>query len=69
MRVASKKAGLCLALLLAASVLIIPSALCQSLPTFTNVIIVVGENKDFSSAYNSTNMPYLTPSPTRRASE
>ncbi len=54
-----KKAGLCLALLLAMSVLI-PSALCQGLPKFGNVVIVVGENKDFSTTYNSANMPYLT---------
>jgi len=54
-----RKAGLYLAVLLAASVLI-PSALCQSLPSFENVVIVVGENKDFSTTFNSGNMPYLT---------
>ena len=55
----SKKAGLYLALLLATSALI-PSALGQALPSFGNVVIVVGENTDFSTSYNSTNMPYLT---------
>ena len=59
MKELSKKAGLSLALLLAASALV-PSAFCQSLPSFGNVVIVVGENKDFSAAYNSANMPYLT---------
>ena len=55
----TKKAGLYLALLLATSVLI-PSAFCQGLPTFGNVVIVVGENTSFSTSYNSSNMPYLT---------
>ena len=55
----SKKAGLCLALLLATSVLV-PSALGQGLPSFGNVVIVVGENKNYSTSYNSSNMPYLT---------
>lgn len=55
----AKKAGLFLLLLLATSV-VVPSALCQELPSFRNVVIVVGENKDFSTTYNSTNMPYLT---------
>jgi len=59
MKGSSKTAGLCLALLLATSVLI-PSALCQGLPKFGNVVIVVGENKDFSTTYNSANMPFLT---------
>ncbi len=54
-----KKAGPYLALLLAMSVLV-PSALCQGLPSFSNVVIVVGENQDFSTTYNSGNMPYLT---------
>jgi hypothetical protein len=55
----TKKAGLYLALLLATSVLI-PSAFCQGLPSFGNVVIVVGENTSFSTSYNSSNMPYLT---------
>ena len=55
----SKKVGLYLAVSLAASVLV-PSALGQGLPSFGNVVIVVGENKDFSTTYNSGNMPYLT---------
>lgn len=54
----SKKIGLCLALLVAALVLV-PAAFCQ-LPSFGNVVIVVGENQNFSTTYNSTNMPYLT---------
>lgn len=59
MKAFGKKVGLYLSLLLAALVLV-PSALCQGLPSFGNVIIVVGENTDFNTSYNSTNMPYLT---------
>ncbi len=59
MKELSKRAGLCLALLLATSALI-PSALGQGLPAFTNVVIVVGENQNYSTSYNSSNMPYLT---------
>ncbi len=51
--------GICLALLLGAS-LLIPSALGQTLPSFGNVVIVLGENTDYSTSYNATNMPYLT---------
>jgi len=51
--------GLCLVLLLGTSVLI-PSASGQTLPSFGNVVIVLGENTDYSTSYNSTNMPYLT---------
>ncbi len=54
-----KKPGLCLALLLATSALI-PSAFGQGLPSFGNVVIVLGENTNFSTSYNSSNMPYLT---------
>ena len=54
-----KKAGLYLALLLA-MVAAIPAASAQTLPTFSNVIIVVGENQNYSTSYNSSNMPYLT---------
>ena len=54
-----KKAGLWLALLLAASILA-PSAFCQGLPSFGNVVIVMGENTDYSTSYNSSNMPFLT---------
>jgi acid phosphatase len=53
-------AGLCLLALLSASILIIPSAFGQTLPSFSNVVIVLGENTDFSVSYNSKNMPYLT---------
>ena len=55
----AKKIGLYLMLLLATSVLV-PSALSQGLPSFGNVVVIVGENKDFSTTFNSTNMPYLT---------
>jgi len=55
----SKKVGLYLALLLATSGLI-PTALCQTLPPFSNVVIVLGENQNYSTSYNSSNMPYLT---------
>ena len=59
MRGFGKKAGLCLSLLLTLSVLV-PSALGQGLPSFSNVVVVVGENTDFRTSFNSTNMPYLT---------
>jgi phosphatidylinositol-3-phosphatase len=55
----SKRAGLYLVLLLATSALI-PSAVGQALPSFGNVVIVVGENQNYSTSYNSSNMPYLT---------
>jgi len=55
----TKKAGLYLALLLATSV-VVPSAFCQGLPSFGNVVIVVGENQNYSTSYNSGNMPFLT---------
>ncbi|MFZ0312313.1 MAG: alkaline phosphatase family protein [Candidatus Korobacteraceae bacterium] len=55
----TKKVGLYLALLLATSV-VVPSAFGQGLPSFGNVVIVVGENQNFSTSYNSSNMPYLT---------
>jgi len=51
--------GLCLVLLLGTSVLI-PSASGQTLPSFGNVVIVLGENQNYSTTYNSKNMPYLT---------
>jgi acid phosphatase len=51
--------ALCLVLLLSAS-LLIPSAFGQTLPSFGNVVIVLGENQDYSTTYNSKNMPYLT---------
>ncbi len=54
-----KKAVVYLAVSLAMSVLV-PSALAQGLPSFGNVVVVVGENTDYSRSYNSTNMPYLT---------
>ena len=55
----SKKVGLYPALLLATWVLI-PTAFCQTLPSFSNVVIVLGENQNYSTSYNSSNMPYLT---------
>ena len=55
----SKNVGLSLVLFVAAS-LSIPSAFCQGLPSFSNVVIVVGENQNYSTSYNSGNMPYLT---------
>ncbi len=48
-----------LACLLVTSVLVSP-AFGQSLPSFGNVVIVVGENQNYSTTYNSSNMPYLT---------
>ncbi len=51
--------GLCLVLLLSASVLL-PSAFAQALPSFGNVVIVLGENQNYTTTYNSKNMPYLT---------
>jgi acid phosphatase len=59
MEALAKKSTLCVVLLLATFVPI-PAAFCQGLPSFSNVIIVVGENKDFSTTYNSQNMPFLT---------
>jgi hypothetical protein len=55
----SKKAGLYLASALAMSILV-PSAFCQGLPSFGNVVIVVGENQNYQTSYNASNMPYLT---------
>jgi hypothetical protein len=54
-----RRFGRCLGLLLAASVLI-PTAFGQKLPSFGNVVIVLGENQNYNVSYNSTNMPYLT---------
>jgi phosphatidylinositol-3-phosphatase len=51
--------ALYLLLLLGASVFI-PKALGQTLPSFEHVVIVLGENTNYSTSYNSTNMPYLT---------
>lgn len=53
------KAGLYFALLLTLAALL-PSASGQTLPSFQNVVIVVGENTNYSTSYNSSNMPYLT---------
>ncbi len=55
----SRKVGLSLAVSLAMGVLV-PSAFGQGLPSFGNVVIVVGENQNYSASYNSSNMPYLT---------
>jgi acid phosphatase len=46
--------------LLLSSSLFIPTASGQALPSFGNVVIVLGENTDYSTSYNSANMPYLT---------
>ena len=46
--------------LLLLSSLIVPAAFCQSLPSFGNVVIVLGENTDYSTSYNAHTMPYLT---------
>jgi hypothetical protein len=51
--------GVCLLLLLGTSVFI-PSALGQTLPSFEHVVIVLGENQNYTTSYNSANMPYLT---------
>jgi acid phosphatase len=51
--------GLCLMLLLGASILV-PSAFAQKLPGFGNVVIVLGENQAYTTSYNKANMPYLT---------
>ena len=51
--------GLCVVLLLGTSGLV-PSALGQTLPSFGNVVIVLGENQNYSTSYNPKNMPYLT---------
>ena len=55
----NKRAGLYLALLLAMAAFV-PSALGQALPSFSNVVIVVGENQNNSTSYNMSDMPYLT---------
>jgi acid phosphatase len=59
MNALSKKTVSGLALLLLMCVLV-PSAFSQALPSFGNVVIVVGENQNYSTSYNSSNMPYLT---------
>jgi acid phosphatase len=59
MKLLNNLLGVSVVLLLATSVLI-SSASAQTLPSFGNVVIVVGENVDYSTSYNSTNMPYLT---------
>jgi phosphatidylinositol-3-phosphatase len=55
----SNAVGVCLLSLLGTCALI-SSASGQTLPAFGNVIIVVGENENYSASYNSGNMPYLT---------
>ena len=59
MKCLRKKSLLALASTLMTS-LLVPPAFCQSLPSFGNVVIVVGENQNYSASYNSSNMPYLT---------
>ena len=58
--------GLCVALLLCAPIAV-PLASGQAspqepaaLPSFGHVFVVVGENQDYKTTYNKTNMPYLT---------
>ncbi len=50
---------LCFVSLLGAFALL-PTASGQALPSFGNVVIVLGENTNYSTSYNSANMPYLT---------
>ena len=59
MKPLNKVFGLGLVVLLGTSVLI-PSASGGTLPSFGNVVIVLGENQNYSTSYNSKNMPYLT---------
>ena len=59
MKQLSRRSGLCLTICLAVCILA-PSAFGQTLPSFGNVVIVVGENTNYSTSYNSSNMPYLT---------
>jgi len=55
----SNRCKLYAAVLLSAGVLL-PAACSQTLPPFGNVVIVLGENQNYSTTYNSANMPYLT---------
>jgi acid phosphatase len=67
MKASGKVLGFCVALLLCSSVAV-PFASAQessqaapvTLPSFGHVIVVVGENLDYSTTYNQKNMPYLT---------
>jgi len=67
MKAQGKGSGLCVALLLSASIAVplasgqaAPQATPAALPSFGHVFVVVGENLDYGTTYNSTNMPYLT---------
>jgi phosphatidylinositol-3-phosphatase len=51
--------GLGLLLLLGTAV-VTSSASGQTLPSFGNVVVVLGENQNYTTSYNSQNMPYLT---------
>jgi hypothetical protein len=55
----SKVFGFCFVLLLGALGWV-GRASGQTLPSFGNVVIVLGENTNYGTSYNSTNMPYLT---------
>ncbi|HEX8818054.1 MAG TPA: alkaline phosphatase family protein [Terriglobales bacterium] len=52
--------ALTMKLVSALTLLLALSASAQTLPSFKNVFIVFGENADYSTTYNSRNMPYLT---------
>lgn len=58
MRDLTKKGLLFLALSLVPG--FVPASAGQTLPSFGNVVVVVGENKDFRTTFNASNMPYLT---------
>src|SRR5574340_493257 len=51
--------GICLVVLLG-TLGFVHSASSQTLPSFGNVVIVVGENQNFTTSFDSTNMPFLT---------
>jgi len=55
----NRMTGLCLVLLLGTSAFV-RTASSQTLPSFGNVVIVLGENQNFNTSFNATNMPYLT---------
>jgi acid phosphatase len=58
MKKAARIFEICLALVAVFS--LAGPASAQSLPAFQNVVIVLGENSDYSTTYNKKNMPYLT---------
>jgi phosphatidylinositol-3-phosphatase len=67
MKVSSKFLGLCVALVLCTSIGVplasgqsSPQAKPATLPSFSHVFLVVGENLDYATTYSTKNMPYLT---------